>query len=72
MSGKVWYQLADGKEHTKPYLSLEAAKDSLNRVLDEHGAKGHRVKFEGYDERKHPLWAIEHEGEIIAKYRLID
>ena len=72
MSGKVWYQLADGEEHTKLYLSLEAAKDGLNRVLGKHEGMGHRVKFEGFEGSEYPLWTVEHEGEIIAKYRLIE
>ncbi len=72
MSGKVWYQLADGEEHTKLYLSLDAAKDSLNRMLDTHRGKGQKVRLELVEGGEHPLWIVEHGGEIIAKYRLIE
>ncbi len=72
MSGKVWYQLGDGEEHTKLYLSLEAAKDGLNRILGRHEGMGHKVNSQCVEGGEHPLWVVEHEGEIIAKYRLIE
>ncbi len=72
MSGKVWYQLADGAEHIKLYLSPEAAKDGLNRILGRHEGMGHKVNFHRVEGSEQPLWTVEHEGEIIAKYRLIE
>ena len=72
MSGKVWYQLADGEEHAKLYLSLEAAKDGLDQILGEHEDKGHKVDSQVVDGGDNPLWIVELEGEIIAKYRLIE
>ena len=72
MSGKVWYQLADGAEHIKLYLSLEAAKDGLNRILGRHEGTGHKVNFQVVEGGEQPLWTVEHQGEIIAKYRLIE
>ena len=72
MSGKVSYQLADGEEHSKLYLSLEAAKDGLDQILDEHEDKGHKVDSQVVDGGDNPLWIVEHGGEIIAKYRLIE
>ena len=72
MSGKVWYQLADGVEHTKLYLSLDAAKTGLNRILGRHEGTGHKVSFQVVGGGEQPLWTVEHKGEIIAKYRLIE
>ncbi len=65
MPSEVWYQLAGGGEHTKLYLSLEAAQDGLKRILDEHEAKGHKVNFQRAEGSKQPLFIVEHEGEII-------
>ncbi len=73
MSGKVWYQLADGEGHTKLYPSLNEAKAGLERALQTHTSKGHQVRVEDVEATgEHPLWIVEEEGEIIAKYRLID
>ncbi len=72
MSGKVWYQLADSEEHTKLYPSLEAAEDGLKRILDRHEGMGHKVNFQRAEGSKQPLFIVEHEGEIIAKYRLVE
>ena len=70
MSGRVWYQLADGVEHTKLYLSLDAARDGLNQILGRHEGMGH--DFQCVEDGDNPLWIVEYEGEIIAKYRLIE
>ena len=72
MSSKVWYQLADGEKRTKLYLSLEAAKNGLNRILGRHEGMGHKVNFHRVEGSEQPLWTVEHQGEIIAKYRLLE
>ncbi len=74
MSGKVWYWLADGTEDSELYPSLKAAKAGLNRTLQKQTSRGYKVGVDLKigEEGDNPLWIVEHEGEIIAKYRLIE
>ena len=71
MSAKVWFWSADGTENAEPYASLGAAQEGLERKLEAHRNKGHDVEFKVGGEAGDPLWIVEHEGVILAKYRVI-
>lgn len=72
MAGKIWYKIAGRESGEELHTTAKAAKESLDRTLQNHEAKGHKVWFEVEGQGAHPLWIVEHEGEVIAKYRLVD
>ena len=74
-TSRIWYWLVDETEGSaSPYPSSSAAKAGLERILQRHTYKGKKVReeLENGKEGDNPLWIVEHKGEIIAKYRLIE
>ncbi len=72
MAGKIWYQIAEREPGEELHPTVKAAKENLDSTLQNHEAKGHKVEFKVDDGGDHPLWIIEHQGEVVAKYRLVD
>ena len=72
MAGRIWYQIADRGEGEELFASHEEADQSLQRTLAKHQDRGHKVEFDVDGKGGHPLWIVQSQGEVIAKYRLID
>lgn len=73
MSASVWYQPANGKAHKELHPTEKEAVQALNRTLERHRTKGHKVSEKPVTQGLHPRYIVEDsDGRLIATYQVVD